>query len=44
VKLAPGAKRIASIGRLDLDDVGAKFGQHARRKGRGDERAEFKDA
>jgi hypothetical protein len=41
---APLAQRITDSRRLDLDDVGAEFGEDLRAEGTGDQRAHFEDA
>ena len=38
VQLAPAPQGIASVGRLDLDDLGAELREQTRREGTGDER------
>jgi hypothetical protein len=48
MELSPLAKRVAPLytrlpGRLDLDDIGAKFGKQARCEGARNQLAEFKN-
>jgi len=41
IELAPLAQRIAAVGRLDLDHLGAELRTEARSEGAGDQTAEF---